>query len=268
MWGWPVAQQITSRDNETVKWACRIGAALAARAESGLFLAEGPRLCRDLAENAAPTAVFFTADAAQKWPEVETLCARAADAYEVMPHVAEKLAGTRTPQGVFALFPLPQCGFGDIPEDAPGVLLCESMQDPANVGAVIRTAAGLGLGAVVLAGACADPFGGKALRASMGSVCRVPVVRCGTAAEAAAALREKGFTLYAAALQGAAPVGAKPVKTPFALMIGNEGGGLGAEALAAADERIFLPMENGVESLNAAAAAAVLMYALKAGAGG
>lgn len=249
-------ENITSRDNARVKQACKIAASAGERAETGLFFAEGVRLCLDLAQSFAAAQVFFTQKVLDGHPEVAAL---APEAFLVAPHVAEKLAGTKSTQGLFALFRRPQRA----PEDlalAKGVLLCENVADAANIGALLRSAAGLGLGGAVLAGACADPFSPRALRAGMGSVGRLAVASFADAPAAAAFLKARGVTLYAAALEGAKPLPGLAPKRPFCLMLGNEGRGLSEAALAAADERVFIPMQNGVESLNVAAAAAVLMY--------
>ncbi len=242
-----------------MKYARRLAASASFRAREGLFFAEGLRLCRDLAERLPLRALFATKAAHARWPEGAAL---AAEAYDVSEAVAEKLAGTRSPQGLFGLFETPAADFSRLrPDD--GVLVCEAMQDPANAGAVLRSAAALGLGGVVFGPGSADPFGPKALRAAMGAAGRIPVVTGMPVPEAAARLREAGLWLYAAALQNARPLQGTAPRRPFALLIGNEGAGLSAEAAAAADELVYLPMQNGVESLNAAVAAALLMYHFK-----
>lgn len=259
-----MAEQITSRGNERVKAACRLAASAAARAEEGLFFAEGARLCLDLAKSLQADTVFFTERALEKYPALAGL---APQCFEVEAHVAEKLAATKNNQGVFALFKTPKPNEKEVYEATGGVLVCEDIQDPGNLGTMLRSAAGLGFGGAVLSPGCADPFGGKALRACMGAVGRMPLL-CGVpAAVAAAALKAAGFTVVAATLAaGAQPLASVPVQGKVALMIGNEGAGLSGAAAAAADVRAFLPMANGVESLNAAAAASVLMYHFTAGA--
>ena len=248
--------EITSRANAKIKYAAHLAESAAFRAEEGLFFAEGKKLCLDLAARFACRTVFFTEKALRDAPALESL---APESYLLAPPVAEKLSETKSTQGVFALLETPCHTLADIclPQ---GVLVCETLQDPANVGAVLRTAAGLGWGGVVLAAGCADAFSPKALRASMGGAGRVPVVQAKSAAAACEALRAAGGVVYAAALQGAKPLAAVPLRCPPVLLIGNEGAGLSQEALRAADESVFLPMQNGVESLNAAAAAAILMY--------
>ncbi len=248
-------EQITSRDNAKVKHACQVAAFAEMRAETGLLFAEGVRLCLDLAHTLKPVRAFFTAETLKRHPEVESL---APEGYLVAQPVAAKLTGTRSPQGLFALFEKPVCR----PEDlrlAEGVLLCEWVADATNVGALVRSAAGLGLGGVALAGACADPFSPRAMRAGMGAAGRIPVASFADIAAAAAFLRARGVLLVAAALQNAQPLHTFASPYPFCLMLGNEGHGLSPAALAEADVRVYIPMHNGVESLNVAAAGAVMM---------
>lgn len=251
---------ITSRDNPHVKYACRLAASAAFRAQEGLFFAEGARLCTDLAGRLHARAVFYTAAAANRRPELPGL---APQAFEVSEPVAEKLAGTKSPQGVCALFEMPEAGLGDMPQGQP-VLICEGIQDPANLGAMVRSAAGLGFGAVALTPKCASPYGPKALRASMGAVARLPLVVVPGVEEAAEHLHGQGYILYAAALQNAVSLAETAIKRPCALLVGSEGAGLSPQALAAADAGVYIPMQNGVESLNAAVAAAILMHAIRA----
>ena len=140
------------------------------------------------------------------------------------------------------------------------LLLAENVQDPGNVGTLIRTANAFGMEGVILAGACADPYGPKAVRASMGAVFRRPVWML-TTAEAVKTLKEQGIPLIAAALrEDSAAAGEYVFPRRLALAIGNEGHGLSGEMLEAADTVLRIPMEPGAESLNAAAAAAVLLW--------
>ncbi len=248
--------EITSRDNETVKYACRLGASASFRGEEGLFLAEGKKLCMDLAQTLTVTMAFFTQQVLDSMPEVAGL---GQENYLIQPHVAEKLSETRTNQGLFCVFAMPAILVEEL-EGEKGLLLCEQVQDPANIGTILRSAAAFGYGGVVLSKGCADPFSPKALRASMGAVGRIPVLYREDLLEAIATLQKKGVQVLAAALQNASPLGEVAKQEKFALLIGSEGQGLTPEAIAAADRALYIPMQQGVESLNAAAAASVLLY--------
>lgn len=253
-------EKITSRDNERIKRALKVAASPAARGEAGLFFAEGRRLCFDLAAVQRPVTAFFTEELLAACPEAAGL---AAESFLVSEGVAAKLAGTRTTQGLFCLFAMPQPSFDEL-RLTDGLLLCEELQDPANVGAMVRSAAAFGYGGVALSPGCADPFSPRALRASAGAALRVPVLAGAPLPQLAARLRGEGARLYAAALRedALAPEELAP-PGPFALLVGNEGAGLSPAALALAEGTVAIPMAGGVESLNAAVAASLLMYLLK-----
>ena len=139
------------------------------------------------------------------------------------------------------------------------VIVLENLQDPGNVGTVLRTAAALGIDLVILTGECADPYNPKTVRSAMGALFRQPFAEMPLSA-LKAALDGWGLPLYGAALSPEA----RDVRTlrlvPAALAVGNEGHGLSEELLAACDEMIIIPMTPGSESLNAAVAASILMW--------
>lgn len=249
-------KEITSRDNDTVKYVCRLSASASFRAEEGLFFAEGKKLCFDLAASLPVRSVFYTEDFVNNCPEAADL---AQDRYQIKDHVAEKMSETKTPQGLFCLFEIPTSGLAEMDANK-GILLCENLQDPANVGAIIRSAAAFGFGGVVLSSGSADPFSPKALRACMGTVGRIPLLCKQDITKTAQELAQNGVMVYATALQNAVPLATATIQRPCALLIGSEGAGLSKAALEAAGQTVYIPMHYGVESLNAAAAASVLLY--------
>jgi len=138
------------------------------------------------------------------------------------------------------------------------VLAAVDVQDPGNFGAIVRSADALGATGVVAAGASADPAGWKALRGSMGSSFRVPVSKA-TVDDTLAAAKSAGLRVYAAAMDGV-PLDHCDLTGPTMIMLGSEGLGLPPAALGAADDRIAIPMRPGVESLNVAVSAALMLY--------
>ena len=142
------------------------------------------------------------------------------------------------------------------------LVLMENVQDPGNVGAILRTMDAAGFDGAVLSTGCADPFSPKALRATMGSIFRVPTMQVKDAAAAAAALKDEGYAVIAAALSGKDFFTRKKLPEKLCLVIGNEGAGVSDETMKAATHTYRLPMRGGAESLNAAAAAAVFIYEL------
>lgn len=155
----------------------------------------------------------------------------------------------------------------DARKDAP-VLLLESVRDPLNVGAIIRSAAALGVGRLIMSADCADLYHPKTLRAAMGPLFSMPITRVEDLAGTVTALRQSGRRVYAAALDdtairlGSREFDAEREGHPVGAVIGNEGHGLSESVIAACDRSVYIPMEADTESLNAGVAAALLMWEL------
>ena len=179
----------------------------------------------------------------------------------VADHVAGLLSSTKSPQGVFCQCRWPQ---GLLAGDAAGGGSCavlEDLQDPGNLGTILRTAEALGIGRVVLLGDCCDPLSPKALRASMGAVFRLGLSLERSRQGLFSRLRGEGFRLLASVPDSAAlPVTEVDFSQgPCAVFIGNEGNGLSQETIAQC-QRVTIPMAGRAESLNASAAATILLW--------
>ena len=251
-------EKITSRDNAKIKYACRLSSSAAFRRSEGRFLAEGRKLCPELCRGAELETLFYTGAAAEKCPELLTL---PGEHYLVEDHVADKLADVGTHQGVFGVFRTPVHTLDEV-HTGGRYLALERVQDPGNVGTLLRSAAAFGFDAVLLSDGCASPFAPKTLRASMGAAVRVPVIEAGALPEAIAALREKDITCLAAALYQSQPLSAAASRYPggVCVVIGSEGQGLTDAAIAACDGTVRIPMTDRVESLNAGIAGSILLW--------
>ncbi|QEY34238.1 RNA methyltransferase [Caproiciproducens galactitolivorans] len=257
--------QITSRKNEIIKQAARLCTSAEIRREHGLYLVEGARLCRDAAQSGVKIeTLFYTAQAEEKYKEYIASAADSAQTvYEVAPHVAALLSETKTPQGVFCV-----CKMNRAVREVRTIpvgrhyLALENLQDPANLGAILRTAEALGIGGVILGGSCCDIYSPKALRASMGAVFRLPFFLAPDMLCAIKLLRDMNFACFAAVPDAAAqPVTAVNFHNhPTVLIVGNEGNGLAKETIQACSGRVTIPMLGRAESLNASASAAILMW--------
>ena len=237
-------ETITSRENAKIKYACAVRDSEKQRAADGLFFAEGPKLCLELAKSCTPRAMYATAAALAKTPEL-----------------AEKLSGTKSNQGMFALFetPVPPA---DTLDTARRILMLEGVQDPGNVGTLLRSAAAFGFDAVVLGPGCASPLSPKTLRSSMGAAGRLPTLHSDDLPAALAALRARGVTTLATALYRSRPLDEAGNDFPGGLcvVIGSEGQGLTDRIVEACDMAVRIPMTDRVESLNAAVAGSVLLW--------
>ncbi len=175
-----------------------------------------------------------------------------------------ELSATETPQGVLAVLAQPDWANWQqwaLPERCIMVVL-ESLQDPTNVGAILRTAAAVGVAAVFYTKGTADPFSPKAVRASAGSILQLPVLPIPSVGEMHRWLKEQGVQLVATVPQGGTDCFDADYAPRVALVIGNEARGVSAETLQLADLKVSVPMESKVASLNAAVAAAVILYEL------
>ena len=247
---------ITSRDNAKIKFACAVRDSEKRRAQEGLFFAEGPKLCLELAKSCTPRMAFATAAAMAKTPALSAL-----NPAEIAPHVAEKLAGTKSSQDVFVLFETPAPA-ASVLQTAQRILALEGVQDPGNVGTLLRSAAAFGFDAVLLGAGCAAPFSPKTLRSSMGAVGRLPVVQTENLPAALQTLRSRGVTCLAAALYRSVALDEAGSDFPQGLcvVIGSEGQGLTQETIDACDLAVRIPMTDRVESLNAGVAGSVLLW--------
>ena len=250
---------ITSRENPRIKRACALRDSEKQRAAAGLFFAEGPKLCLELARGCRAAELYATAPALAHTP---ALAALGPAVVEITQPVAEKLAGTRSTQGVFALFETPATDPAPLLATARRILALEAVQDPGNVGTLLRSAAAFGFDTVLLGPGCAAPFSPKVLRASMGAAGRLPLGVCADLPAALGALRGRGVACLAAALYKARPLDAVGTQFPggVCVVIGSEGQGLSDAAIAACSAAVRIPMTDRVESLNAGVAGSILLW--------
>ena len=239
----------------------------ALRQRARTFLAEGPQAVGEaLGSGAALTELFVTGDGAARYrPVVDEALRQGATVHLVSGEVMENLAQTVTPQGLLGV-----CGFVDVPlatltgAQPRLVVLLSHVRDPGNAGTVLRTADAAGAQGVVFSSASVDPYNGKCVRASAGSLFHLPVVTGTGPAEAVAGLRAAGLRILAADGRGSRSLDevtdAGELAGPTVWLFGNEAWGLPDELLALADEAVAVPIYGRAESLNLAAAAAVCLY--------
>ncbi len=274
-------ETITSVKNERVKAAAKLSSSARARREQGLFVLEGLRLCMDVVRSGLRCAELFVSGefCAKHEEEYEALAAVSDEVFLVNDAVLEKLSDTRTPQGVCCVVRIaapvslleraPAIGAPASEIDVPAtkLLLLENVQDPANLGAIARTAEALGISGLLVSGGC-DVYAPKALRASMGALLRLPVEVVDASGEGSApvlSLLEKaealGFKTYASTpAADAVPVTEADFSGPVLCVVGNEANGVTPETMTVCAERVTIPMAGRAESLNAAAAGAILMW--------
>lgn len=182
--------------------------------------------------------------------------------YEILSdHVFKSVSDTQTPQGILTVVGMPKWKLEDtIVNPEASYLLLESIQDPGNLGTMLRTGEGAGIAAVIANKTTVDLYNPKTIRATMGSIYRVPFFVVEDFKETIQRMKTKGVKFYAAHLKGEKLYDIPNYTTASGFLIGNEGNGLTEEVADLADEYIKIPMEGKVESLNAAIAATILMY--------
>ena len=244
-------KRITSRQNPLV---ARYRAA--GRGDlAGLVLLDGPHLIADALDARVPIRQAAVASEALADADVRGLVAR------LTAPVMSALSPVRSSSAIVALADRPAHDAGRLYAGAAAlVLIASDVQDPGNIGAIVRVAEAGGATGVVAADASADPFGWKALRGSMGSTLRLPVASREHADQAVAQARRHGCRIVATTPQGGRSLFDVNLKMPVAVLIGGEGAGLARALVEAADERMTIPMQAPVESLNAAVTAALVVY--------
>lgn len=248
---------ITSRQNPLVarfREAGRGGA-------GGLLLLDGVHLIVEALDAGLALDALAVTDDALEDPAIARLVARVPEAVTVSPEVLDAMSPVRTASGVVALAGRPVTSPEScVAADDPLTVIAVDVQDPGNLGALVRSAEAAGATGVLTTAGGADPFGWKALRGAMGSAFRLPLARVDDAGAALSLARRHGLRVVAAVARGGAPMSNVGLRGPVALVLGGEGPGLDAAVAAAADERITIPMAAPVESLNVAVAAALLVY--------
>jgi RNA methyltransferase, TrmH family len=246
---------IESRQNPRVK-ELRAALARTGRTPSGLIAIEGEHLVAEALRSHLRFATVFLRDGYQSPfaipDDVEHLL--------LSPDVFASAVATEQPQGIAALVHVPDFAPQLVFRGrAPLVLVLAGLQDPGNVGTLLRSAEAFAATGVLLLPGTASPWNPKALRASAGSAFRIPAIPA-TEKEALDLLAQRNIPAIAAVARSGVPVNAAPLTGPCALLIGNEGAGLSDSLIAAAAHRITIPMPGNVESLNAAIAGSLLLY--------
>jgi RNA methyltransferase, TrmH family len=227
------------------------------RTRAARFLAEGPNLVEAALRRGLVGEVFANEDALHKFGALLD----GAPVSLVTERAAKALSDTVTPVGLVAVCSLPEMSLADVLAARPRlVLVAVAVSEPGNAGTLIRLADAMGADAVVLAGHSVDPYNGKCLRASAGSIFSLPVLEVADTEDLITALQGIGVRVLATTLDGETSLDDVDLAGPTAWLFGPEAHGLASDVAALADVRVQIPMRGGAESLNVAAAAAICLY--------
>lgn len=250
---------ITSTSNAKIRALRALQAKGRTRVESGFFVIEGVRLVEEaIRADWQVQQAFYTSDLNPRGQaSLGTLAERSAEVEEVAPHVLKSASDTQSPQGILAVVALQKLS---IPAKLSFALILDVLRDPGNLGTILRTAAAGGVEAVILTPGCADPFAPKVLRAGMGAQFRLPLLSLSWPEIRNLIEEQHQLHTYLADAEAKLAYMQVDLRSPCALIIGGEAHGEGSEAASLATARVCIPMQPGTESLNAAMAAAVLIY--------
>ena len=284
---------ITSVNNQRVKEVANLKQKKY-RTESGIFFAEGLRAVQEAVQYADVTELFYTeagrldevlkaagnvpADTKEKsgnrnnanhnnagTAKKRNEAVNGIRMYQVDEKVMAKLSDTKAPQGVLAVIRTPEQNLrklrpGTASDNNAPVIILDRVQDPGNLGTIIRTADAVGALGLILLEGCVDAYSPKVVRASMGSLFHLPVVQDVTAEEALTWCYRNGYEPAATALKNAQNVYKADISKKMAFLFGNEANGVAEELQAAAETRLFIPMAGLAESMNVAMAAGIILF--------
>ena len=254
-------ERITSKENPTVKLYRKLSKNRKDRRENGMFVAEGLRICTDAVNHGFVNVLMVTETAENKYPEF--LDYFDGNILRISDAVGELLSDTGTTQGVFAICKIPENPSLDSFSDKSGkYLVLNGLQDPVNIGTIIRTADAVGMDGVIMC-SCCDLYNPKVIRGTMGSVFRVKTAICGyeTAVEH---FKSIGVITYAAVIDtDAVSLTECDFSGGSAVVIGNEGNGLTDADAMMCDKKLTIKMHGNIDSLNAAMAAGIIIWEMK-----
>jgi RNA methyltransferase, TrmH family len=256
--GLPVLTERSARVVAAVKLHRQV-----ARRRARRFLAEGPNLVEAASARGLVRDVFVTESAAQRHSALLASLAagQQSPVHLVTERAAKALSDTVTPAGLVAVCEMPATRLEEVLAGSPRLIaVAVEISEPGNAGTVIRIADAMGAAAVILGGHSVDPYNGKCLRASAGSIFSIPVVVAPDAHAAVSALHAAGLQVLATTVDGDTSLEDVGLAAPTAWLFGPESHGLSAEIADGADHRVRIPMSGGAESLNVASAAAICLY--------
>lgn len=258
---------ITSTSNQQMKQVSALLKKSKERRNTKTFVVEGPRMVIE-----APIEKLKAVYVAETFEnnkenlsilrELKAKCDKAKAIYEVVAdNVFKSVSDTQTPQGIMAVVTMPEYSMEQLLNgEKTHLLLLESIQDPGNLGTMVRTGEGAGVTGIIMNKTTVDLFNPKTIRSTMGSIYRVPFYVTEDLGATMKVLQKQGISLYAAHLKGQHSYDEEDYTKACGFLIGNEGNGLSDEIANLADVYIKIPMEGQVESLNAAISATLLMY--------
>jgi len=251
-------KRIESTQNSLVKHWKKLVNTRKERDKTGEFLVEGEHLAEEALKKEGTVLALIVREGVtipDYW-EIDEI-----QLIEITPQVEREITDTEHPQGIYAQCRIPEVT-AEEQEGWKSLLLIDAVQDPGNIGTMIRTADAAGIDAVILGKGSADPYAPKTVRSAQGSHFHLPVMRRDLQ-ETVHELKNRGIPVYGTAFEGAVAYDEPCKSDTFALIVGNEGNGVDPELLAETEKRLMIPLRGLAESLNVAVATGILLYALR-----
>lgn len=249
---------ITSTENDRIKEIKKLIKSARERRKSRLYVVEGIRMVREIPDSLIES-MYVSENFFERYGGA--LSQLSMEPIVISDKVFRSFSDTETPQGILALVRMYEWTLADIlkADETPMLFIVERLQDPGNLGTIIRTAEGAGATGIILSSDSVDVYNPKTVRATMGSIFRVPIFVSENLVFDMGKVKERGITVYGAHLDGTC-LYEKSFLEGVAFLIGNEGNGLSEDVSATADQLIKIPMKGRLESLNAATSVAVIAY--------
>ncbi len=253
-------KEIKSRDNKIIKHIVRLASSASFRKREKMFLCEGARLCGDAVKSGvAVLSAFFSKSAADRYPDFLAETAnKCGDIYILTDSLFKHISDTQSPQGIMLLCAEPERFYDSL--DFKNAVALEFIQDPQNMGTILRSAEAFGLDRVILSKDCCDIFSPKVLRGSMGAVFRQKIMLTDDFYSTVSDMNDCGIKTYAAVPRNGIDIISADFAEGSCILIGNEGKGLTDKALELCSNKITIKMDGNAESLNAAVAASIAMW--------
>lgn len=252
---------VSSKDNKLIKSVRKLITSSRERKQTGAFVLEGLRLCEDAALNNYSVETLIVSESFKICNRVEIIIKVAKQCVKVPDSLFQFMSDTVSPQGVMCVVKIPET-VGNVCKINKGkYIVLENTADPSNLGAISRTAEALGISGLIVSSHGCDPFSPKAQRAGMGALLRLPIFSSSDVLADITLLKNKGFEAYASVVCNA-DCDVSQIEYPenCLVLIGNEANGLTDDAIALCNKKITITMKGRAESLNAAAAASIIMW--------
>jgi TrmH family RNA methyltransferase len=230
------------------------------------FIIEGLRLVKDAVESSIPIHLIVVSESFACFEEgqqyLQKLQRLNIQIYQFHDKLFNEIAQTQTPQGILGIVPIKDFSLEAVTKykEMPLYIYCDGIQDPGNMGTIVRTADAFHADAVILSKGCVDIYNPKCVRSTMGSLFHLPIIKVEDTREILQYLKEKGLTIIGGHLEATDYCYQFDMKQGMVIVVGNEANGISQEALEIIDQLIKIPMPGNAESLNAAIAAGILMY--------